>query len=403
MPDFNKIRYNCEKSSALSDKLVDEFLLYLCGAEEGLDKKFDMMLADYFQIIQKMPENWSLWLKSQYIVFRLFRQDGLAPKYLNHFQMRRRSAKEQDYFKFQIEHPWRFVFCFIEENPKDCFFEMRDILTGEKFLLYSPGVADIERQNGPMSLYFLLIGFNGDCWQCYGSNSYFKGIQPFDILYFAKQLKPGLRFTDEISELIEENPLPFMMLWVGAEFPLTFHKEDLVVIVSSSRKQKEELDVEKFNQDFIVKQKSPVYMFALKEWDSFPHYCKCFYDEEKKLFSLNATTDRGYDRLRKVVNKLGYRFPKEPENRVTMAMFSVVKEVLGREIEINPYERLFTEKPSPETEAELGKINNFLERLMDAVISGTNYDLRELAFLAGIEFETAKELEEQIRKKLGRE
>lgn len=401
MPDFNKIRYSCERSSAISNSFVDKFLLYLCAAEEGFDKKFDMMLADYFQIIQKMPEDWPSWLKSQYIAFQLFRQDGLARKYLNHFQVRRRSAKELDYLKFQIEHPWHFVFCFIEENPKDCFFEMRDILTGEKFLLYSPGIADIEEEQGSMGLYFILIGFNGHCWQSYGLNSYFRGIQPFDILYFAKQLQPGLRFADEIPNLIAENPLPFMMLWVGAELPLTFHKEDLVVMASSHRKLKE-IDMEQFSQDFMIKQKPPVYQFSLKEWDGFPHYCKCYFDEERKLLSLNAMTDRGYDRLRKAINKLGYRFPKEPENRVTMAMYLTAKEVLGREIEINPYEKLFTEKPAPSDAAELDKINNFLKRLMDSINLRTDYDLRELALSTGIELETAKDLEKQIREKLGR-
>lgn len=42
MPDFNRMRYNCEKSSAVSKRLIDEFLLHLCAAEEGLDKKFKL-------------------------------------------------------------------------------------------------------------------------------------------------------------------------------------------------------------------------------------------------------------------------------------------------------------------------------------------------------------------------
>lgn len=66
MPDFNRMRYNCEKFSAVSKRLVDDFLLHLCAAEEGLDKKFAGILADYRNIIQKMPENWPLWLTSQY-------------------------------------------------------------------------------------------------------------------------------------------------------------------------------------------------------------------------------------------------------------------------------------------------------------------------------------------------
>jgi hypothetical protein len=398
MADFNRMLYNCEKSSTISNRLVDEFLLPLCAREEGLDKKFAGMLANYPKVILKMPENWPLWLTSQYVVFQIFRKDGLAPKYLNHFQVRRRSAKELDYLKFQIEHPWRFVFCSIEQNPKDCFFEMKDILTGENFLLYSPGIAETEKQQGAMSLYFILIGFNGECWQTYGINAYFKGIQPFDILYFAKQFKPDLVLMNEIPVLIDEDPLPFMMLWVGAELPLSFHKEDMVVIVGSDFKQ-EEFDAKKFSQDFIVKQKSYVYMFSLKRWHGFPHFCKCFYDIEKKILSLNAMTNRGYAKLVNVLNQAGYDFSKEPDVRVSMAMVSIIKQVLGREVEPNPYEKLFAEKPSPDNNEELARINGFLKILMDALNSGVDYDLRELASLSGIELEMAKEIAEQVGRK----
>lgn len=398
MSDFKRMQYYCEKSSAVSQRLVDDFLLHLCATEEGFEKKFAGMLAAYLNVIQKMPENWPLWLTSQYIVFQLFRKEGLAPKYLNHFQVRRRSAKELDYLKFQIEHPWRFVFCRVEQNPKDCFFEMKDIFTGENFLLYSQGIAETEKQKGSMSLYFLLICFNGECWQTYGTLDYFKGIQPFDILCFAKQLKPDLVCMNEIPKLIEADPLPFMMLWVGAELPLTFHKNDMVVIINSDYKL-EECDLKKLNKDFIMKQKPPVYMLSLKHWHGVPHYCKCFYHTEKKIFSLIAMTDRGYAKLVEVLTQSGYRFPAEPEIRMTPAMLTVVKQVLGREIELNPYERLFTEEPSPGDKEELGKINNFLKKLMDAENSGADYDLRELAFLSGIEFETAKGIVEQISKK----
>lgn len=396
MLDYNRIRYYCDKSSAISKRLIDDFLLPLCAAEEGTEKKFVGMLDAYQSITQKMPKNWPLWLLSQYIAFDLFHEDGLASKYLNHFQMRRRSAKELDFLKFQIDHPWRFVFCSIEQNPKDCFFEMKDVLAGEEFLLYSPGIAQMEKQIGPISGYFLLISFNGDCWQTYGLNNYFKGIQPFDLLYFAKQLKPDLDFIHEIPALIDANPLPFMMLCVGAEFPLTYHKKDLLIIAKSDFRQ-EEFELEKFIQDFIIEQKSSVYMLSLKYWQGHPHFCKCFYDMDKKIFSLNAMTDRGYSKLVKVLNNLGYDFPEQPEIRVTMPMFLTAKEVLGGDDEINPYDKLFREEPSPEEKAKLDRINNFLNRLMDAINSGTEYDLGELALLAGIELEIAQELEEKVK------
>lgn len=401
MPNYVRIRYYCDKSSAILDKLVDQFLLYLCAAEEGLDQKFDGMLADYAIVIEKMPENWQLWLKSQYIAFQLFRKEGLASKYLNHFRVRRRSDKELDFLKFQIEHPWRFVFCSIEQNPKDCFFEMKDVLTGEVFLLYSPGMADTVEEQGQVSLFFLLIAFNGECWQTYGSISYFKGIQPLDVLYFARQLKPGLVSMGDIPELIEKDPLPFMMLWVGGEYPFDFYKQDMIVIVSSDFKQ-EEFDAKIFNRDFIVKkiEEPPVYMLSLKRWQGMPHFSKCFYDVDRKILSLNAMTDRGYSKLVEALNKLGFEFPEEPENRATPAIISAVEEIFGKEIELNPYEKLFTEESLPDVKEELGMVNIFLEKLTDALNLGAEIDLQELAALSGIELEKAQEIVEQVRKKL---
>jgi hypothetical protein len=46
------------------------------------------------------------------------------------------------------------------------------------------------------------------------------------------------------------------------------------------------------------------------------------------------------------------------------------------------------------------KLNSFMRRLMEAVNSGSEYDLRRPADLSGIELATAKEIEEQIRKKV---
>jgi hypothetical protein len=102
------------------------------------------------------------------------------------------------------------------------------------------------------------------------------------------------------------------------------------------------------------------------------------------------------------LNQLGEEFPQEPEIRVTPTMGSIVKEVLGREVELNTYERLFVKEPSPGAEAELDKINNFLKQMMDAVNSGKDYDLRELAVSAGIEYETAKQIADNVEKKIRR-
>jgi hypothetical protein len=63
MPDYNRIRFMCEKSSTISNTFVDDFLINLCAKEEGFEEKFARMLADYRDVVQKMPENWPMWLR----------------------------------------------------------------------------------------------------------------------------------------------------------------------------------------------------------------------------------------------------------------------------------------------------------------------------------------------------
>lgn len=269
MPDFQKIRYICDKTSGISERFVDAFLLYLCAEEEGLDKKFAQKLVKYQHIIKKMPEGWASWLTSQYIAFQLFRRGGLARKYINHPKVLKRSPKEIDYLKFQIGHPWRFVFCSVVRFLRDSFFEMTDVITGEKFLLYSPAVVNLEEEKG-ISMYFLLIGFNGQCWQTYGSVSYFKGLFPFDLHYFAQQISSEPVSWDEIPMLIEEDPLPFMMLWVGADSPLLIHRKDLLVYNSSAYRV-EQFASGEYNSKFFVEKKDGLYKLSLKRWHRFPH------------------------------------------------------------------------------------------------------------------------------------
>lgn len=397
MSDFQRIRYICDKTSHISVTFLDKFLLYLCAAEEGLDKRFAQMLTKYWHIIQKMPENWVLWLTSQYIAFQLFRRGGLAHKYIDHPQVLRRSGKERDYLKFQIEHPWRFVFCSVNQFLPDSFFEMTDVITGEKFLLYSPGVAAQEKRS-TTSMYFLLIGFNGECWQTYGSIAYYKGIQPFDLHYFARQIKQDPVSWDEIPKLIEEDPLPFMMLWVGAELPLTFHKNDMIVHLRSDY-ELAHLNPQQYATYFRIKEKDHIYKLSLKRWHGFPHFSHCFYSQKDKKLIASAMTERGYAKLITVLNQLGHEFPQEPQIRATPAIYTVLTDFFGKDLKLNPYEKHFAEKSSPEEEEEVKRLNQFLRLLMEAVNSGKKYDLRELAAKAGIEYETAKQIADQVSKK----
>lgn len=113
------------------------------------------------------------------------------------------------------------------EDLGNDFFEMEDLLSGDTFLLYSPTVSKYETM-GQMSMYFTLRSFNGQCYQTYGPITYFRGVQIFDVLFFARQLDSTVETYDELGALMQKDPLPFMTLLMGSEYPAAVHEGSLL-------------------------------------------------------------------------------------------------------------------------------------------------------------------------------
>jgi hypothetical protein len=400
MIDYQKIKTVCDNSTRISKSFVDEFLIYFVAKNEGLEEKTYRQFGNFRNIIIKMPENWIRMLVSQLIAHKIFRKDGLAGIYVRRAEIQNHSPEELLYFQFQVEHPWRFTFCSMENYLLHDIYEMKDAVSGETFLVYSPGISQTNKEaGGVLRFWFLLIGFNGECYQTYGPLAYFKGIQPFDLFYFAKLIKPDVLFQNEVQDVIESNPVPFAMLFSGAELPVTYHKKDMVVCNKSEFHVKE-APLEKYEDGFIVEKKHPIYMLSLKRLHTFPHFAKCFFHAKKNLFILTSMTIRGYDSLISALNKQGNAFPLNPEIRATPAMLHVAKQVLNIDVEMNPFEKHFAKKTSPDNQKELDKINIFLKSLIERLNNKLDYDIAELASKAGIEVSVAEQIAGNMIKKM---
>ncbi len=401
MTNYRRIEDECIKQNELSKTLLDDFLIYYCTKRERIDKGVAKKLGHYRSIIQDMPEEWPFWFMSQYAAFRLFQKNGFARKYENHPAILSRSDDEKAFLSFQTEHPWRYSFCSVKGNPAHHFFEMADVLTSKEFLLYSPGLTEIVKQHGPIRMLFFLLGFNGLCWQTYGPHAYFRGLLASDLLFFAQQLNPNVVFMDQIPELINRDPIPWALLWKNGEIPLTFHKDDMVIL-NCSEYHEENFEPDEYGHSFKIERKYPLYKLSLKRWDRFPHFACCYYHKKKNRLIISALTDRGYAKLSEALGMIGYDLPESPEKRVTLAMLQTVKEILGKDIQLNPYEKSFEEPVKQEDPQELEKINKFLRFLMDAHNTGQKIDIDKFASSAGIDSETAQRFAEQVMKKINR-
>jgi len=83
MEDFKSIRLICEENSKISSRVIDEFLLYYAAERKNLEYEMDQRFEAYKHITHKLQKEWTNRLKSQYIVHKVFKEDGLIKSYLN--------------------------------------------------------------------------------------------------------------------------------------------------------------------------------------------------------------------------------------------------------------------------------------------------------------------------------
>lgn len=400
MKNFETIKLICEENSKISDKVIDEFLLYYAAERNNLEHEMDQRFAVYKHITKKLQIEWTNKLKSQYIVHKIFKKDGLIKSYLNHTALKKLDIKERNWLYSQAEQSWRFSFSIIKKRPAESFFLMEDVFSNQEFLLYSPGVKKtLEDQS--IILWLNLISYNGACWQSFGPIGAYKSFEPDDIFFFATELNPDIADEQQLLANLEYNPVPYMMLLSGANFPMTYNKKDQLVQVIA------EYDLETINtkgltKSFKTEYNKGVYRLSLKNWSDPPHYAQAYFDEKKKIILLFAMTDRGFSALTEGLNEYGYNFSDDPHIRVNLPMVITASDILKRKIRLIEYDYLFSKETSPSDQENIAKLNTFFGLVMPALNAGREPDIDALAVKAGVDIQTARDLYKQIMTKFNK-
>lgn len=397
---MKEIREHAEQNLHISRQVVDDFLIYYAASKDGLDKTFEQKMKRFRHITAAMPGEWKNMLKSQFIAHQIFKEDGLIHKYLNHVEVGYRSSQELEYLRGQKEHPWRYSFSEIVENPYPDIYAMYDIFTGQEYQLYSPSVSQILFEVPDVLTWFNLIGYNGMCMQTYGTVEYFTSFDKRDIVFYAREQHPRLETDEDIATHIENNPLPYSMLWSGGMTPVIAHDNHLMRYVAA-RYFDEAFTPEIFEKRFSIEYSDSVYRLSLINWDEFPHFAKAYYDESKELLHLTAMTIEGFEKLVEVVNACGYNLPSAPHDDVSPGMLYTASDILKQEITINPFESLFDADDtegidSDDSDEQLDAINRYLKLLMETITSDKEPDIQKLAAKADIDYKTAADITEKV-------
>ena len=401
MKNYEFIRKHCEKSSRISAKVVDEFLLNYAAGHHGLEGKMVKLFDRFEHVTSEFPEEALAMFMSQFLAHRIFKEEGLIHKFLKLPALRRFSKEEFEFLKQQSGAPWRFSFSVISGEPHKNFHLMEDVFSGEEFLLYSPGVTDHSSSGSPI-MWFNLIGFNGLCWQSYGPIGAYNSFQSDDILFFASELNPDIDDEEEVMADMEKNPVPYMMLWSGANYPLSFNKEDKMGYLMS------EYDLSSCNtadlkKDFVTEYDHGVYRFSPHKWDGPPHLAQAFYDENLKIILFTSMTDRGFRALINAFNAHGYQFSDEAFLRINSSIVITTQDILDRRVVLNEYEDLFRVESSPAEQRALDGLNALLEQVLPDINEGRMPDIEAAARETGVDPETASDVVKMAMEKTGKD
>jgi hypothetical protein len=398
MSDFKKIKHICEENSKISSKVVDEFLLYYAAERNNLEHEMNQKFAGYKHITNKFQKEWTNRLKAQYIAHKVFKKDGLIKSFLNHPALKKLDIKERNWLEFQAEHEWRFSFSVIKSRPAESFFIMEETFSDKEFLLYSPGVTKtLEYQS--VILWLNLIANNGDCWQSYGPIGAYKSFEPDDIFFFATELNPDIVDEEDILANLEHNPIPYMMLLSGANYPMIFNKEDHVVNVMAEY-EIDGINTKSLTKSFKTEYNKGIYRLSLKNWSEPPHFSQAFFDENNKIMVLSSMTDRGFKALVEGLDDYGLNFSADPFLRVNLTMLTTAADILKRKISLNEYEHLFSKETTKSDTENLDRINALLKYVLPDINAGREPDIGALAKKAGVDIDTVKDLIKQITGKL---
>lgn len=403
-PDLEQLKACCLHNSQLSASVIDAFLIYYAAEQDKTDREFDGRLKRYKHVLGEFPATYPGMIKSQYIAHRIFRKGGLLNRYLHHAAIKNLPAVQRQFLKDAAGHPWFFCYGKVSTVPGDDFYEMTDLFRGDTYLLHSPAMSGALKE-GPVSIWFNLIGFNGSCWQTFGPVGYFRGLSTDDIFFFATEVNEFIDSDDGLLVDVEQNPVPYMLMMLAAELPFIEQQGYETVMLASSTEALIS-DWHPFQKDFRIEYASHVFHITHLQWSSPPHFAEAYYDEEEQTLSVYSFTDHGYQALTDLLNEYGLMVQEEPDIRLHIPMHSLIEKLLQKKLEINPYSQLFTTAQPEAEKTELDKLNKVLALALPYINDGKEPDFEHIAAAAKVPVEMAAELirtaKEQISKMLDR-
>lgn len=387
---YTRLKQHCQNTTEISRSVVDDFLMYYAAEKERIVPYMESRLHPYKKVLRKMDAANLRLLKAEFICHRIFRKDGYIHKYLKRPEILQLEKEQQEYLSVQSAHPWRFTFAIITGQPANEFFEMEDCFTEEKFLLFSPGMQQAMAEYTPR-IWFLMLSYNGQCWQTYGPIIPLRSFTQDDIFFFATELNPLICDGESLMKEVEENPFPFFMLLNYCAFPVNVAR-GFEIVCCYSANYLPDFQPENLGDDFLIDRYKGVYRIQSVANGEFPHFSVAYFHEKKRELLRTSMTEVGFETLTTALIAAGQDLDVFADIAITPSMKMAMEEILNRKIILNPYEKHFPKEKDEIDKEMLARINDFLQRALPYINSSQKPDLEELAEQSGIPLDTALEI-----------
>jgi hypothetical protein len=391
--DFDATEKRCRRTSRLLESL-DAAVMPWVVSQKGALAAYRRAMNRKREISSKFPENWHTQTAAQVAAGEVFTHPARIRKLLRALRAQL-SAEQAELLEGFAEAPWYYCPFEVREKPAPDFFTIQEAGTGRQRLLYSPAVRDAN-QTG-VRLFLSLMLDNGLCLQTYGPVHFYRGYQPFDFHYFARHLSPELYRTQGLTAAIATDPGSFMLLDVASEIPPIGHRGEMIEV------HDHEVRVQSFDPgrytggELELDRKGEVARLKLVGEDTPFRNAYVFQDRRSGTLLAHATSTRLYARLREILADQ-VALPEEPDWHASMNMVLSTRQILGKEEPSASYIDLFEEElnaePSPEEQAQLGRLSALMADLSDHCNHGREYSLEELAARHEVALDTARQVEE---------
>ena len=420
--NYSSIENHCKAKAAVSASAIDRKIMYHAAARYGLDKKFDQELKKYPKVLKATDEAAINYMKAMFITKQIFGEKGLIHAYIEKGQLREYTNEEKTFLIEASQHPWKWSYAVIKENPSPNFFVMTDVFSEEEYLLYSPSMQNILVTERPV-MWFNLIGFNGQCHQTFGMLYTFTSLTMDDIYYFATEVDKEVDTDEEILALIDKNPIPFLLLYNFSQTPVVV-SHDHVVRYFYSLEDCKEVPIDKFKKDFRISSHPPYLVLELLTHETFPHFARAIFNQDLEEIDLFSMTGEGFHALQQALAAKGLLFSEAPHVIVSPEMKVIIKQILGKEMDIlmfsnivdkaeakhllakitdHPPAKLKNESDDADVieEASSEQINAFMGALIPHINAKKPVDLEALSKAHGLTLKDATILYHQIKKIVG--